>query len=69
MWDEDFEVSHQTKLRSQRGWMYKKATLSLSEGNESAIHSCCSGGGLGAVPPLSDGNCESNFLANDKSGS
>jgi len=23
-------------------------------------------GGLGATPPLRDGNCESNFLANEK---
>jgi len=44
----------------------KKATPSLSEGNGSSIHSRCSGGGLGAVPPLSGGNCESNFLANEK---
>ena len=45
---------------------HKKATLPLCENNflayKKATSSLC--GGLGAAPPLSDGNCESNFLAN-----
>jgi len=43
-----------------------KATLSLSRGNGSAIHSHCSGGGLGAVSPLNDENLESNSLSSKK---
>ena len=38
-------------------------TLTLQSNKKAATPLC---GGLGVAPPLSDGNCDSNFLANEK---